>query len=203
MRKDQGKRTVLARHKDSLREKLNIQRCFLMDEAMKAVLGMDEKDLFNTICQKQLNIVQNERQQRRNTVKVPKLESSRYKLICGKCGKFRVDCSLLRCVKGAHYVIIDKGIWNRLKTVPFPKEPPRFDSEIILQGQLQSNSDGCTHAVGTTFSYNGTRLPALSHKYMKVLDTEKLKENISKIGKWPLAPFSVQDISDADLQEMQ
>ncbi|KAK3097718.1 hypothetical protein FSP39_012440 [Pinctada imbricata] len=196
-----GIRIVLANCKDSQRDVVNIQRGRLMDEAVKDVLAMEDAILMSIIERKQRQICESERRSQGTVSKVHKLDNCRFKMTCKSCGKFDVDCSKIRSIDGAHHILVEKDIWKYMTAQPFPKNPPRFHEDIILQGKLFGNGkNGCTHQWGTVFSYKGVRLPAISHKLLAVKDTDT--KRTWKIGKWEEAPFSILPISEDDLNLM-
>lgn len=198
IRQKEGKYTVISDHKGTLRESLNIQRGYLMDKAMEEILGMREDDVRDFIHKEQNTIVQKERNKQGNVAKkVPKLDNSKYKMICSKCGKFEINCSALRCINGQHYVIVRPDIWASVSTKPFPKQPPRFDEAITCQARLfGAGGNSCTHELGIVSTYKDVRLPFLSYKFLRVNDTETNRTII--LRKWSDAPFHIPDIVDPD-----
>lgn len=200
----EGTYTVISDHKGTLRESLNIHRGYLMDQALEIILSMQEDDVRDFIRKEQNTIVQNERNEQGNVAKkVPKLDNSKYKMICGKCGKFEVNCGALRCIKSQHYVIVQPAIWASVSTKPFPKQPRTFDEAINCQAMLfGAGGNSCTHQLGIVSTYKGVRLPFLSYKFLRVMDTET--NNTIMLSKWSDAPFHIPDIVDPDdLSAMQ
>lgn len=196
IRKKEGKRVVISKGKEILRESLNIQRGILMDQAMKCILAKHENEIRAFLRDEQNRIVANERIKRKNVAKVPKLETSTFKMKCRRCGKFETNCNTLRSING-HHAVIDPDIWTEISTQPFPKKTPRFDVDIVCQARLfGAGGNKCTHELGTVSTYKGVRLPFLSYKSLVVEDTTTSKT--VPLTKWADAPFDIPNLKDPD-----
>lgn len=201
IRQQEGKQITLSKSKDTLRESLNIQRGILMDEAMKCILSMSEEDIRDILKNEQKKIVVHEKIQRQQGTKVPKLESSTYKMVCRKCGKFEVNCDTLRSIDG-HHAVIDPDIWSRISTKPFPKKTPVFDGFTCQSRLFGPGGSGCTHELGVVSTFRDVQLPFISYKFFVVKNTSTSKT--TPLTKWADAPFHIPRLEDPDdLLKMQ
>ncbi|XP_060606657.1 interferon-induced helicase C domain-containing protein 1-like isoform X2 [Ruditapes philippinarum] len=204
IRKKEGQHVVLSKQKDMIRGSINVQRGRLMDEALNSIVSMSEKDIKDIITTEQRRIVQTELAKQQNVAKVPKLDTSLYKLICKKCGKFEVNCNDLRSIQDQHHVVIQPDIWTKVRVRSFPRNPPRFAEEIICEGRLfgGGGNDGCPHEIGVVGTFRGARLPFLSYKFLLIKDKTSLTTR--PITKWADVPFKIHPINDPeDLTTMQ
>lgn len=118
-------------------------------------------------------------------------------LIC-KCGQFKIDCSVLRCIKETNYAALDVELWKKIEEKPLTKKA-NTKPDLVMQATW--NHQGCQTQLGTIFLYNTVRLLYLSQKSFSY-DT-KGGNRPQPVKKWTKLPFQIPALTNEELLEHQ
>lgn len=123
--------------------------------------------------------------------------AANYRLIC-KCGRFEIDCSVLRCILDTNYAALDVELWDKIEKKPLTKKA-KVTSDLVMQWEW--NHQGCQKKLGTIFLYKNVPLLCLSQKSFNY-DT-KAGNRPLPVQQWRKLPFQVPKLTTKELLEHQ
>ncbi len=109
------------------------------------------------------------------------------KLTCIKCGEFACYSDDLRCIKGAHHVVVDGSFTSRFETKPM-KKPVPLNNGMTIQEVLVCKK--CKLDWGNLAKFEGKELP-LIHTKGFLFDNAMGKRKTMK--KWKEVWFQIKD----------
>jgi hypothetical protein len=165
-----------------------------MEEAIQRIKASD--NIRQEIAEIQEDMVAEEKIRiMTSSQKVKPNDASNYRLIC-KCGKFEIDCSVLRCIDKNNYAALDITLWNKIEEEPLTKKP--FNKgEAVMQSKWHHT--GCSKELGTVYLYKKFRVLYLSQaafNYYRM--SQENGHRPESVGKWKNLPFHVPDLRPAE-----
>jgi len=121
-RKSGGKSILIADRRNVERESINIEREYMMNQAVVKLLSLspdvvltDVRELQEKICREE-----QEEDEMNEAIADSKLDE-RFEMICGLCGKFDFSSDGIRCYKKSQYVVVDSNFYKNIIWKPHQK----------------------------------------------------------------------------------
>lgn len=163
-----------------------------MEEAIQRIKAADIRQ---EIAEIQEDMVANEEMRMMtSTQKEKPNDASNYQLIC-KCGKFEINCSVLRCILKQNYAALDIALWNKIEDKKPLTKKPFNKGDMVMQSKWFHA--GCSQVLGTVFLYKKVRVLYLSQAAFNYY--HKNDHRPESVGKWKNLPFQVPDLRPAEL----
>ncbi|VDI64067.1 interferon-induced helicase C domain-containing protein 1 [Mytilus galloprovincialis] len=192
VRKKEGQEVIVGTTKEFETEKKNIQRQYLMTQAIDEVSKLNiTRDI--AIAEK-LIYEKEESERRKQQMKMSKKRNGVFSVKCKYCGVLITDDNLLRHVNEKMFIVCDNTILTRIRRVPFPKKKQtEFDGCKKLDKVFGLQ---CQHRWGSIIIYKECEFVALSQDYIKVFDPQT--DSFIDCEKWCDLPFKIQELTNDD-----
>nr|XP_034330978.1 antiviral innate immune response receptor RIG-I-like [Crassostrea gigas] len=193
-RKLKAKILVLGKPSDYDRETINKARIKYMEQA-EEMIRSDEN-----VEGKIKNIIEEmvaEQELKMSTASQAETKAegaANHRLIC-KCGRFDIDCGVLRCIDNTDYVALDVKLWDKIDEKPPTKKPNTNPDKLI---HAEWNHKRCQKKLGKIFLYKGVPLLYLSQKSFSYT---KAGHRPLPVQKWKKLPFQVPKLTTKELWE--
>lgn len=117
---------------------------------------------------------------------------------CLQCGAFICFSHNIKCIKGAHHIIIDPEADKRLK---LQRDTPYFTEPegIKYGGQLYCAEIRCQKRLGSVCTYNDIGFPLITLKAFKVVNSNGNGNNFKK---WKKVPCVIDVFTPEDLNKL-
>lgn len=190
---------VLGKPTDYDRETINSARIKYMEQAVEMIRSEDVEDTKNKIRGFIKEMVAEQKLKMLTSSQADaKPEGAKNHILICKCGQFKIDCDVLRCIEKTNYAALDVRLWNEIEEKPLTKKA-NTKPDLIMQATW--NHHGCQTQLGTIFLYKNVRLLYLSQKSFSY-DT-KDGNRPQAVKKWTKLPFQIPALTTEELLEHQ
>ena len=188
IRQKEGKEVVISPEEDFENENQNILRQYYMKEAIKQVVDLDlTKDI--SIAEKDLyDGEENDRRLAKMTIN--RQEKGSFSVISRSCGCMITDSQFLRHIKSKYYIVYDKTIFKKIKSVPLEKAS-NFDS-VRQTAHVFELKHG--HQWGSILVYQKCKFVILSKDRINLCDSSR---NVIKFKKW--SEIDIDELTDDEI----
>ncbi|CAC5397214.1 DDX58 [Mytilus coruscus] len=192
VRRKEGHEVIVGTTKEFETEKKNIQRQYLMVQAIQEVSLLNiARDI--TIAEK--NIYETEEIERRTErIKTSEKQIGLFSVNCKYCGVIITDGNRMRTVNERMFFVCDKTILGRVDKRSIAKKKQREFDGCKKQGKAYGLE--CGHNWGSIIIYKECDFVALSQDYIKIFDRQSNK--FIDCDKWCDLKFKIEEMSDDD-----
>jgi len=189
IRRKEGKEVIISPGEDFENENQNILRQYYMKEAIKQVVDLDLTKHISIAVKDLYDAEENDRMLAKMSVNRQEKES--FSVNSKLCGCTITDSQFLRHIKSKYYIVYDKTIFKKIKSVPL-ETASNFDSVKQTAHVL-----GLKHGRqwGSIFVYQNCKFVALSKNRINLFDSSS--RNIIKFKKW--SEIDIDELTDDEI----
>ncbi|XP_063444871.1 antiviral innate immune response receptor RIG-I-like [Mytilus trossulus] len=192
VRKKEGREVIVGTSQEFETEKKNIQRQYLMTQAIDEVSKLNiTRDI--AIAEKKIYEIE-EIERRTANMKLNKKRKGLFTINCKYCGVVIIDGDSMRQVNEKLFLVCDRSMLARVDRRQIPKKKQREFDGCKKLGKAFGLE--CGHNWGSIVIYNECEFVALSQDYIKIFDCQA--DSFINCEKWYDLKFRIEEISDED-----
>jgi len=188
-RKSDGESILIANRRNIEREAVNIEREYMMGQAVEELKKMCQDDIANRLKALQNEIFQEEKEEEEEKSRLQNSKKKdKFDMKCKLCGQFAVSSTGIRCYREKHYAVVDTEFYQKITCKIGPKHPsPPYD-DITFTHDIFGKESNCEHNWGVLGNLQNTKCAFLQSKSFVI------KDKVYK--KWKSVPYHIDPMNE-------